>query len=130
MSEQKTGHWKWLHIRLTEKDYMRIKSKFEKSTDHKLSAYARKVLLDKPVTVKQRNQSLDDFLTELIKLRNELSAIGNNYNQVVKRLHVLNDRNELQNWLQVNEAARKMIQQKIEQIRTKIYSINDQWLRV
>ncbi len=130
MSEEQKGHWKWLHIRLTEKDYTRIQAKFQRSTDPKLSAYARKVLLDKPVTVKQRNQSLDDLLTELIKLRNDLSAIGNNYNQVVKRLHTMNDKNELQNWLLLNENAKRIMQQKVEEIRVKIYSINDQWLRV
>ncbi len=130
MSEEQKGHWKWLHIRLTEKDYNRIHAKFQRSTDPKLSAYARKVLLDKPVTVKQRNQSLDDLLTELIKLRNDLSAIGNNYNQVVKRLHTLNDKNELQNWLLLNENAKRIMKQKVEEIRIKIYSINDQWLRV
>jgi hypothetical protein len=29
-----------------------------------MSDYVRKVLLDKPITVNQRNQSLDDFMAE------------------------------------------------------------------
>jgi hypothetical protein len=58
-------------------------------TDRKLSQYARKVLLAKLITVNQRNQSLDYFMAEMIVLRNELNAIGNNYDQAVKRLHTL-----------------------------------------
>jgi hypothetical protein len=34
---------------------------------------------------------LDDFMIEMIALRNELTAIGNNYNQTVKRLHTLDN---------------------------------------
>ena len=62
---------------------------FSKTTCRKLSEYARNVLLQKPVIIKFRNQSADDFLDEMILLKNELNAIGNNYNQSVKRLHTL-----------------------------------------
>lgn len=129
MSEKNKGHWKWLHVRLTLNDYTKIKSRFDKSTEKKISAWVRKLLLDKPTTIKHRNQSLDDFLAEMIVLRNDLSAIGNNYNQVVKRLHVLTDKNELQSWLLLNETAKKIIAEKIDNIKSKIYSINDQWLQ-
>ena len=32
-----------------------------------------------------RNQSLDDFMTEMMQLRSELNSIGNNFNQAVKK---------------------------------------------
>ena len=129
MSETKMNLSKWLHIRLKEEDYEKIQSKFSKSTCRKLSEYARRILLDKVITVNQRNQSLDDFMTEMIKLRNELNAIGNNFNQSVKKLHTLTHFNEFKNWLILNEDNQKILLQKIEEIKTKINQISDKWLQ-
>jgi predicted GNAT family acetyltransferase len=129
MSDKKNLHAKWLHIRLTEEDYDRIHKKFEQSTDRKFIEYARKVLLNKPITVNQRNQSLDDFMAEMIALRNELNAIGNNYNQTVKRLHALQQIDEIKTWLILNETARQIILGKIAEIKSKINQIDSQWLQ-
>jgi glutaminase len=129
MSDKTKSHSKWLHIRLKEDEFDRIQKKFKQSTDRKLSQYARKVLLNKPITVNQRNQSLDDFMHEMIALRNELNAIGNNYNQTVKRLHTLEDFEEIKIWLSINETARQIIQNKVAEIKEKINQINDIWLR-
>ena len=129
MSETNDKRVKWLHLRLSENEHKKLSDKFSKSTCSKLSIYARKVLLGKPVTLKQRNQSLDDFMTEMIALRNELSAIGNNYNQLVKRLHSLKDFSEIKNWLLLHESARKILINKVDEIKSKINSIDDKWLQ-
>ena len=60
-----------------------------KTTCRKLSDYARKFLLGKPKIATTRDQPLDDLMAEAIKLRNELNALGNNFNQAVKKLHIL-----------------------------------------
>src|SRR4051812_23909498 len=129
MSETKNNLSKWLHIRLKEEDYNKINNKFSKSTCRKLSEYARCVLLDKVVTVNQRNQSLDDFMTEMMRLRNELNAIGNNFNQAVKKLHSLNQLTEFKTWLIVNENIQKTLVEKVEEIKSKINQISDKWLQ-
>ena len=89
MEEQNNNRTKWLHLRLTPDEYQKIVAAFSKSTCRKLSDYARKNLLQKPIVNKYRNESLDDFMTEMIRLRGELNAIGNNFNQAVKKLHTL-----------------------------------------
>lgn len=129
MNDTKNNLSKWLHIRLKEEDYKNINSKFSKSTCRKLSEYARRVLLDKVVTVNQRNQSLDDFMTEMIKLRNELNAIGNNFNQSVKKLHTLSQLPEFKSWLLINENNQKILLEKVEEIKSKINQISDKWLQ-
>jgi hypothetical protein len=129
MSETKMNLSKWLHIRLKEDDYKKIYGKFSKSTYRKLSEYARRVLLNKVVTVNQRNQSLDDFMTEMIKLRNELNAIGNNFNQSVKKLHTLTQFHEFKTWIILNESNEKILLEKVEEIKTKINQISDRWLQ-
>lgn len=129
MSETKSKHTKWLHIRLKEDDYITINDYFNASTCRKLSEYARKILLKKPIKVYHRNQSLDDFMTELIGLRNELNAIGNNYNQTVKRLHTLQEMPEIKAWLILNENSKKILLQKVSEIKLKMDKINDLWLQ-
>lgn len=129
MNVNKTNRTKHLHVRFTPKEFEKINEQFTRTTCRKISEYVRKVLLDKPVKVNQRNQSLDDFMAELIKLRGELNAISNNYNQVVKRLHTMQDLAELKSWLFLNETAKKIMTEKVSEIKSKINSINDQWLQ-
>ncbi len=129
MSNSKQTHSKWLHIRLKEEEYKQIQKKFEISTCRKLSEYARRVLLDKTIIVNQRNQSLDDFMAEMIRLRNELHPVGNNFNQAVKRLHTLEKIPEFKSWLLLYEASRKLLLEKVEIIKQKIAQFSDKWLQ-
>ena len=129
MKENKMNRSVRLIVRLTPAEANEIKSRFDKSTCRKLSDYHRKVLLHKPVTVNQRNQSLDDFMEEMILLRSELNSIGNNFNQAVKRLYTLQKIEEYKSWLLLYETTRKAMLQKVETIKHKIAQINDQWLQ-
>lgn len=129
MKDEKQNRTELLQVRLTIKETKRIHSSFSKSTCRKLSDYVRKKLLDKPVSIYTRNQSLDDFMAEMILLRGELNAIGNNYNQVVKRLHTLSHIPEIKIWLLLNESTKQILLKKIEEIKSKIAQINDQWLQ-
>ena len=129
MSETNNNRSKWLHIRLKDDEHNKIHKRFSASTCRKLSEYARRVLLDKVITAYQRNKSLDDFMAEMIKLRNELNAIGNNLNQSVKKLHTLNQLNDFKNWVVQNENQQKILLEKVEEIKNKINQISDEWLR-
>lgn len=119
---------RWLHIRLTEMEYKKLQAGFSTSTKQKISSYARDILLDKPVTVYTRNQSIDDFMAEMIQLRNELKAIGNNINQAVKKLHTSANNTELKYWTQQVVNSREILFQKMDEINLKIASTSDEWL--
>ena len=76
-----------IQIRLTPKEYEQIKEEVESQyMPKKLSDYVRRSIFEKPIVTTFRNQSLDDFMTEAIRLRNELNGIGNNFNQAVKKI--------------------------------------------
>lgn len=79
----------WLHIRLTENEKAKIKRNFAATTQIKLSDYARKILLGKPMIVSYRNQTMEELMAVLVQLKKELNFIGHNYNQAVKKLHTL-----------------------------------------
>jgi hypothetical protein len=127
MSEQINNRDKWLHIRLTAAEYQRINTGFKNSTKRKLSQYARSILLDKPITVYTRNRSFDDFVAEIILLRNELKAIGNNFNQSVKRLHAMHYAPEIKAWALLNENSKQLFFKKVEEINMKIAQNSDKW---
>ena len=94
-----------------------------------MSEYARDVLLGEPVTIKYRNQSADDFLEEMILLKKELNAIGNNFNQAVHKLHTLDHAPEIKTWAILHEATRKMFMDKVDEIKARMNQIYEQWLQ-
>lgn len=116
-------------IRFSASELDKIKAAFARTTCRNLTDYMRKLLLQKPVVITSRNRSLDDFMTEMIRLRNELNAIGANYNQMVKRLHSLQHIPEIKTWAVINESTRQILTNKVEEIKNKIAQINDQWLQ-
>ncbi|WP_413998103.1 plasmid mobilization protein [Flavobacterium sp. W1B] len=128
MEEQNKNRTKWLHLRLKPDEYQKIFSKFSKSTCRKLSEYARKKLLDKTVIINYRNQSLDELMTEIIRLRAELNALGNNLNQAVKKLHSLQQIPEIKEWIISYELDRKILLNKVDETKKHIQKIAEKWL--
>jgi hypothetical protein len=116
-------------LRLTGKEYKQIEKQLQNSTAKKISDYVRYVLFDKPITVYQRKQSLDDFMTEMIKLRSELNNIGNNFNQAVKKLHTLQQIAEFKSWIITYELEKKILFNKVDEIKNRINKIADEWLQ-
>jgi hypothetical protein len=129
MSEQNNNRTRWLHLRLTPDEFEKIHRQFSKTTCRKLSDYARKILLGKPLIATTRNQSLDDFMAEAIKLRNDLNGIGNNFNQTVKRLHTLNQIPEFRHWICTYEIEKQILFNKIDEIKNHIKKIGEKWLQ-
>ncbi len=129
MEEQNNNRTKWLHLRLKPDEYQKIFKKFSKSTCRKLSEYARKNLLGEPIITNYRNQSVDEFMLEIIRLRTELSALGNNFNQAVKKLHTLQQIPEFKNWIISSELEKKILLNKVEEIKNHIQKMAEKWLQ-
>ncbi len=127
MQKAKNNRTKLVTLRLTPAEYELLNGRFKATTCRKLSDYLRKVLLTGKVTVLTRNKSLDDFMTEMIELRNQLSAIGNNFNQAVRRLHLLRTLAEFQSWLITNELQKEILLNMIEQIKNRINQFAEKW---
>jgi len=121
MEKVKNNKDKWLHLRLSEYEEGQLKKSFAKSTCRKLSDYARKVLLGKPIISTYRNRSLDDFMAEATYLRMELKAIGNNFNQ--------DSSEEVKRWAAIYEQGSFELLKRIEIIEKHISKLADQWLQ-
>jgi len=120
---------KWVHIRLNESEYRTITHHWQKTTTKELSEYARRVLQKKPVTVNYRNQSGEELLAEMIRLKKELNGIGHNFNQMVHRLHMLDTVPQIKIWLAVNEPIKAAFLKKTEEIRVQMNQLYELWLQ-
>jgi len=117
----------WIKFRVNAKEYTAIKEFCNSSSSHGISEYARSVLLRKPVIVKYRNQSADEILAVMIQLKNELNAIGNNFNQAVHRLHTLDRIPEIKGWLLTGENSKQSYMSKVEEIKQRMNEIYKIW---
>ena len=127
MAKEKRSKWK--NIRFTEKELQSLQKKFEHSTSSQLSHYMREILLGRPVVIKYRNESLDHFMEELIAIRQELNAIGNNFNQAVKKLHTLKQIPEFRQWIADQESIQQHIQERTKHIEERISKMSEKWLQ-
>ena len=129
MERENSNRTRIIGLRLTPAEYAKIERKWKASTCRKLSDYVRHNLFEKPVTSYYRNQSTDDFMSEMVLLRNELNHIGNNFNQAVKRLHTLNQISEFRSWLIAYEVEKKTLFNKVDEIKRHVQEIAESWLQ-
>lgn len=129
MEAENSNRTRIIGLRLTPEEYAKIERKWKASTCRKLSDYVRKHLFDKSIVTTYRNQSLDDFMEETIVLHNELNAIGTNINQAVKKLHTLQQIPEFRNWIISFDLDKKILFNKVEEIKKHIQKISDRWLQ-
>ena len=129
MEKKSLNRSRIIGIRLTPQEYAAVNSRFKATTSRKLSDYLRHVLLNGSVTIRTRDQSLDDFMAQLILLRTEFHAVGNNLNQSVKKLHSMKDNKELLPWIIAHEVHVKAIFKDVEEIKGRINQFADVWLR-
>jgi hypothetical protein len=129
MKDKKLKRTRFVGLRFTEDEFTKLESLFKESTTPQISEGIRRLLFNKPVTVKQRNKSLDDFMAEMIQLRTELNAVGKNFNQAVKKLHTLNYLQEFRGWLEQYDTDRLELLNRVAGIKDKINQISVQWLQ-
>jgi hypothetical protein len=129
MEAENSNRTRIIGLRLTPEEYAKIERKWKASTCRKLSDYVRKHLFDKSIVTTYRNRSLDDFMEETIVLHNELNAIGTNINQAVKKVHTLQQIPEFRNWIISFDLNKKILSNKVEEIKKHIQKISDKWLQ-
>ena len=118
---------KMVVVRMNEKEFSFLEKYKARSTEKTISNYLRKVALHSPVTIIYRNGTADDFLVEMIQLKKELNAIGNNFNQAVHKLHTLDRIPEFRNWIEGYETVHRQFLAKADQIIIRSHQIYQLW---
>lgn len=66
---------RFLSIRLSPEEYAEVYQHLQQSTCRSLTEYVKKVLTNKPVTFKVRDQSREDILHQLTLIKSRLEAL-------------------------------------------------------
>ncbi len=130
MKRENSNRTRIVGLRFTPEEYAKIESKFRASTCRKLSDHIRKHLFNKPIVTTYRNQSLDDLMEETIVLTTELRAIGNNINQIARKVNTLKFIPEFKQQLFWFDIERKRLSEKMEEISSHTQKISEQWLQL
>src|SRR5580700_10549098 len=120
---------RWLTLRMTNAEYEELEKLCRQTTCRSISEYSRKALLGEPVIKCFRSLSLDDFTNSMTKLKNDLNAIGSNFNQSVRRLHTLRHLPDIEQWILLNEQDKTRLFRQIEVISNAITQANKIWSR-
>ena len=117
----------FVKTRMNDDELKRVLALQQKTTEKDVSSYLRKVALQKPIVIAYRNKSADEFLKEMLKLKKELNAIGNNFNQAVHKLHLLDKIPEFRSWLTQYNGMQMLLIAKVEEIRLRMSQIYELW---
>ncbi|WP_228098718.1 plasmid mobilization relaxosome protein MobC [Pedobacter sp. MC2016-24] len=114
--KKKTNRTRIVGMRFTQDEFDKLNKQFKKTTCLKLSEYLRRLIFDKPVVTTYRNQSMDDFMAGMILLKAELNSIGNNFNQLVKKVNTYKDDRTISGLLAGYELDRRKLVRQVESI--------------
>lgn len=126
MEENKRN--KWLHVRLTSKEYELIQTAFGQTVQDSLSDYARKLLLKRPVIGRYKDTGMQELLAELTALRRDLHGIATNYNQLVKKINS-SAGNEIGIHLSQGKKMQQEIEVSLESVNRFINQTAGKWLQ-
>ena len=118
-----------LKVRMNESELQQVKKHQQKSTEKNISAYVREVAMQKPVLINYRNQSADDFLKDMLALKKDLNGIGNNFNQVVHKLHILDKIPEFRVWVSHYDSLHQSLVTKVDEIKLRMNQLYEEWLQ-
>ncbi|WPQ61893.1 plasmid mobilization relaxosome protein MobC [Chitinophaga sancti] len=129
MNSKNKNRVRLLGVLLSPEEFKSFEQNWQSSGCKKMSEFARRKLFDKPIVSSFRNKSLDDFMGEMIHLRKELNALAINYNQALKKLNSQERIPSEKSWFLRLEMEHKILLSKVNEIKSKINSIADQWLQ-
>lgn len=120
---------RFVGLRFTREEFEKIEQLRKETTTPEISEFIRRCIFDKPLTVRQRNASLDDCMLQLIELKNELGAIGHNLNQAVRQLNTFKTYKAVEDFLQHFDGQQADLWAKVNAIQSKVSEISDTWLQ-
>lgn len=126
MEENKRN--KWLHIRLTDREMVKLKANFEETVHESLSEYSRRILLKKMVIGRYRDTGMQELLKELSVLKRDLHGLATNYNQLAKKMNMATE-NDLDSHRDQVEELQKSIQDSLDQVNRFIGKTAEKWLQ-
>ena len=117
-----------IYVGLKLEEYAKIELQYKASTCRNKSEYIRNLIYNRPITILNRNQSLDDLIEEITILNNEINTIKNELSKTLEILCI--DKNSSEFNQKIQEIGLKIanLHQIMDQIKNQIIKITDKWL--
>lgn len=130
MKRENSNRTRIVGLRLTPLEFAELEKKFRASTCRKLSDHIRRHLFNKPIVTTYRNASFDDYIEQTMTLNSELNSIGNNINQIAKKMNSFKSISEFKTQVFCFEIDKKKLFEKMEEIKIHSQKISEQWLQL
>lgn len=108
-------------------EYEVLEKRFKKTPYKDMSEYSRHVILEKEITVTYRDKAMDEVLEELILLRRELNAIGNNLNQAVRNINSAHGGADTRLWTNLLGVVNAKLEPTIIHIKDRMNQFAELW---
>lgn len=120
MEKEEENRSRRVITRFKPAEFQLLEGRFKKTTFRKMSEYTRNILLGKNVTVTYRDKAMDEVLEELILLRKELNAIGNNLNQAVRNINSAHGSADTRLWMNLLTIINSKLEPAIGEIKVRM----------
>lgn len=129
METENNNRKRRIYVRLTEKEFTTLENRCKNATCRSVSDYVRHCLFSRPITVITRDASADEAIKQMSHLNRELNAIGNNFNQLVRKVNATSQAAEVKGLLLLFESQRKTLFSKIDEVKGQLQKLAEKWLQ-
>jgi hypothetical protein len=117
MKEKKRKRSRQFSFVVSEVEYNTIKKLFARSTCRSINDYARSLALQKPIVVKIRNESAENFLLEMIPLKNQLEETATHFRRAIISIQSLGNIPAVKAWCLEPRNSPELLLTQIEALR-------------
>jgi hypothetical protein len=117
MEKKKRKRSRQFSFVVNETEYRMIEKLFASSTCQSINDYARSVALQKPVVVKIRNESAENFLLAMIPLKNQLENCASHFSYAAIKLQRLESIPAIKAWCEEPQHSPVLLLSHIEALR-------------
>jgi hypothetical protein len=129
METENNNRKRRIYVRLTEKEFTTLETRCKNTTCRSVSDYVRQCLFSRPITTITRDASADEAIMQVSLLNRELNAIGNNFNQLVRKVNATSQASELKALLLLFDSHKKAMFNKIDEVKEQLQKLAEKWLQ-
>jgi hypothetical protein len=118
-----------IKTRVNAKKYRALQALLAQSRHQTMSELVRDILHNKAITVVTHDDSLDQFMEQLVAIRQELKAIGLNINQITHYFNSTTDPQQKAFYALKVAGQYGPVHVQVEQVLSLISQLTGQWLQ-
>jgi len=117
-----------LYTRVNDRKFEELNRLLAKNPSLDMSSLIREILHNRPIKVFTRDQTLDNIMEELAKLRTEIRAIGVNINQITRLFNTYPEPQRKHLYAKMAFKEYQAIDNQVDQLLAIISKLAKKWL--